>query len=234
MPRNGRNVRYDHIKNGLSQQLGLSDFLIWFFTYPIFLERPSLGNLSRMTWKGILTWPIDFMVRGFALRPPGQKDSEGEPCLNLDQLGLHGVIEHDISLVRWDFAQGDNTSVQPDLIAELLGSSSNGKTITKNDFVQLRRKRYLQQKADNPDLDFDGPMPLTAYCEVALILNVIGDSDGVPIEYLKAFIDEERLPRKEGWKLTRRWSFGLLEMNFWALKFMKLMGPLGTPPKKSW
>ncbi len=48
----------------------------------------------------------------FGMRRPGQKDALGKKCLNLDQLALPNVIEHDVSLTRRDYQQGDNITPQ--------------------------------------------------------------------------------------------------------------------------
>jgi hypothetical protein len=72
------------------------------------------------------------------MREPGQTDSMGKGCLNLDQLALPGVIEHDISLTRYDHQQGDSISVQPDLVKALLDSlSDGGKTLTRDDLANF-------------------------------------------------------------------------------------------------
>ena len=44
------------------------------------------------------------------MRPRAQKDSSGKPYLNLDQLALPGVVEHDVSLTRRDIGQGNNVT----------------------------------------------------------------------------------------------------------------------------
>lgn len=230
LPRDGRNVHYDQVMRGLDQY-GLSSLLKWIFTYPVLLEYYPPGKEKHWNWWEMLTRPIDYAVRAFGMRPPQQKDSQGRGYLNLDQLGIHGVIEHDVSLTRLDFAQGDNMTAQPHLIADLLASSSNGKTINKDDFVQFRRRRYLKQKADNPDVKFEGELVNVACSEIGLLLKVLGNGEEVPVEYIRVFFEEGRLPREEGWKLTRSWSIGFVELHLWALKFKKLLGPPGEAAK---
>ncbi|KAL9612967.1 MAG: hypothetical protein Q9167_002444 [Letrouitia subvulpina] len=137
----------------------------------------------------LLAWPLRNAQSG----RDGSKT--GEWVLNLDQLAQHGIVEHDVSLSRRDIAQGDNNSPQPDLIAELLAASTDGRFLTVPDFVALRRKRYATQKQDNPDLKFGSAELQLASAEVALILQVFGDGKKVPVEYVKAFFQEGRLPR---------------------------------------
>ncbi|KAL8992732.1 MAG: hypothetical protein Q9169_006884 [Polycauliona sp. 2 TL-2023] len=226
LPRDGRNVLASEILNGMNQ-LGLGSFLGYMFTHPIFLEnKASKDSRDTSSWWTIMTHPFASAFAAFGMREPGQKDSDGVPCLNLDQLALHNVVEHDVSLTRRDFAQGDNNAPQADLIQDLLDASSNGKTITMDDFIALRRRRYETQKAENPKLDFQGLRVQIACTEVALILKVFGDGMEVPVDYVRAFFQEGRLPRKEGWSKRRWWTLGLVELNLLA---SKIKGILGSP-----
>ncbi|KMQ81480.1 hypothetical protein RF55_26199, partial [Lasius niger] len=145
------------------------------------------------------------------MRRPGQTDSTGQKCLNLDQLALPDLVEHDISLSRFDHQQGDNISMQPDLVRDLLASSSDSKTLTLADLAELRKRRIARQREVNPGLHY-GPLQHRFSCaEIALILTVLGDGDRVPCDYVRAFFQEERLPIDEGWK-RRQWTLGLLEL----------------------
>lgn len=211
IPRDGRNVRANEIYHGLRHQIGISPSLSAIFAYPIFLEQQPADYKAKMSWWSMLTQPIVYMFGGFGMREPGQKDSNGVDVLNLDQLGLHNKVEHDVSLSRLDTAQGDNTSPNPKLIEQLLDASTDGKIITSSDFIELRRKRYAQQQKDNPELDFKDPQIKVACSEIALILKVFGNGEDVPVDYVRAFFQDGRLPRDEGW-LKRNWGLGVLEM----------------------
>ena len=225
LPRSGRSVTFSAIHAGMSQY-SLSALLAFAFAYPIFYERqqPSAPH----SWTEIFLSPIHYLLGRFGMRSPGETDpTTGERVLNLDQLAQHGIVEHDVSLSRRDIAQGDNNSPQPDLIAELLAASTDGKFLTIPDFVALRRKRYATQKLDNPDLKFGSGELQLASAEVALILKVFGDGKKVPVEYVKAFFQDGRLPREEGWTKKSWWSVGLLGVNTLAGKIKKMIGPEG-------
>jgi hypothetical protein len=146
----------------------------------------------------------------FGMRKPGQFDSEGHRVLNLDQLGLPNTVEHDISLTRRDHQQGDNITLQKDLVEDLLASSKDGKVITVDDLVEFRKRRIARQKADNPDVQYGAFENDLACAEIALILNVIGTRDSVECSYAKAFLQEERLPIEEGWKKRSLGIVGLI------------------------
>ena len=97
-------------------------------------------------------------------------------CLDLDQLGLSGVMEHDISLTRHDHTQDDNTSRQPDLTRDLLASSlDGGQTLTAEDLATLRRRRTEKQKEVNPGLSYRLMQHQVGCTEIALVLDVFKD-----------------------------------------------------------
>lgn len=231
LPRDGRNVNYEQIYTGM-KRYGLSDVLTWVFSYPIFLERKDKTGTSQSSWWSVISKPIEYAFSAFGMRDPGQKDSHNVACLNLDQLALHNVIEHDVSLSRLDFAQGDNNTPQPDLIADILACSKDGKVITLDDFVALRRRRYDKQKEDNPDLKYEGLQLQIACCETSLVLKVFGNGTEVPVEYVKAFFVDGRMPSQEGWSARSNWwTFGLVELNAHASKIKARLGPPGEALK---
>ena len=158
-------------------------------------------------------------------------NSDGVPIVDLDQIGLHNAIEHDVSMTRRDFAQGDSASKQKDLV-EQLTSIGNGDKVTIDDFAELRKKRYEQQKRDNGQLDFGQKEYTSACSEVSLILAVYGDTQVVRRDYLKSIFAEERLPYEEGWEKPKGWwGIGILAMKKGADQLSKLIG--FVPPKKT-
>ena len=160
------------------------------------------------------------------MRAKGQVDAAGHACLNLDELNRHGAIEHDVSLSRRDFAQGDNHSVQPDLVAELLACASNGIDMSVGDFARLRAQRTEQQRRDNPGLELGGVQDAMGLGEVALMQMVFGERSGgwsVPVGYMAAVFGEERLPVEEGWRRRWWWPVGFVELTAQARKLGRLV-----------
>lgn len=149
----------------------------------------------------------------------------GQEYLNLDQLALPSVMEHDISLTRLDHQQGDNITLQPDLVRDLLASSSDGgKTLTAEDLSAFRLQRIEQQKRDNPACVY-GPREHDIAClSIAMLLQVFGDGSKVPCEYVRAFFLEERLPVQEGWRKRRWWTLGFVELGRGIAKIKKIIG----------
>jgi hypothetical protein len=227
IPRDGRNVHASELRAGMNE-IGLSSVLGAMLSNPIFLEHTGQNSDATQqprsfwskTWYLISSpWAIAFSALG--MRKPGQKDSTGKECLNLDQLALPGVIEHDISLTRRDHQQGDNISLQPDLVRDLLASSSDGgRTLTAEDLAAFRRRRIQEQKEINPGLIYGPNQHKLACAEIATVLKLFGDGKKVPCEYARSFFLEERLPIREGWKKRRWWTLGLLEV-IWSTRTIK-------------
>ena len=231
IPRDGRNVHASDLMTAMTEA-GISLSLRTVFAQPIFLEyrdpksaasQPKPSFLAR-AWNFIRN-PFAVLLAKFGMRKPGQKDSANRNVLNLDQLATHAVIEHDVSLTRRDFAQGNNRTPQPDLVQELLDSSSYGKKLTAEDLAGLRRRRIEQQKKDNPALNYGTYENRVACGEIALILGVFGDGKSVPLEHARAIFAEERLPVKEGWKKRSWWRpMGLMEFGSATSKMQNLVG----------
>ncbi|KAK6336637.1 hypothetical protein TWF718_009433 [Orbilia javanica] len=219
--RDGRNITVDDIMKAFQEELGLGPDVAFGLSKPPFTLHTREGEAEEAEDKkeapqgyfhgffnklpGLPTINSESRI---GLRNPGQVNEKGEPVLNLDQLRRHGAVEHDVSLVRRDFAQGDNTTIQPDLLHDLLASASDdgkgGKIFTIQDFAQFRNRRLEQQKRENSKLNFGLREAVLAFGEVALVMSVWGaksvtEYDRVPFEYIKAIFEEERFPYQEGW-----------------------------------
>ena len=222
--RDGRNIRAHEMKTAM-RELGISTTIRTVLTYAAFLERQEKPRSG--IW-AFLRNPFAYLLGHFALRDPDQKDSEGVPCLNQDQLDQHGAVEHDVSMSRRDFAQGDNSSPQRDLIAEMLASSRDGATLSTQDWADFRKKRIEQQRKDNAKLEFGSAQNMMGSAEAAFIQKVFGAKDGrVPVSYAKALFEEERLPIKEGWKKRNWWLLGFIELTRQAQAVVAAVGSIG-------
>ncbi|KAH8171287.1 peroxidase, family 2 domain-containing protein [Sarocladium implicatum] len=202
IPRDGRQIHLDELKAALRTHVGLSAPLAALLSHPVFLERqvskPSGGLLSKI-W-AIVRNPWVLMKRA-ALREVGQVDRRGVPCIDLDQLARPGVVEHDVSLTRRDFNEGDNVSLQPDLVEAMLASSSDGgKTISLDDLLVYRQQRLADQKERNESVKFGERQARVAYGELAFAVGLFGDGERVSVDRVRAVFGEERLPVKEGWR----------------------------------
>ncbi|KAK0511179.1 hypothetical protein JMJ35_006731 [Cladonia borealis] len=232
IPRDGRGIRAKELYTALDVT-GLSRMLRWGFAYGSLVEHfddPPTGF-----WAFIRN-PLAYLLRKFGMRPRAQKDSSGIPYLNLDQLALPGAVEHDVSLTLRDIGQGDNMTCQEDLVSGLISISSNGRKITTEDFAVRRRQRLEQQERENPSLTFDSLAHQLGCTEIALVQKLFGVKSrgySVPVPYVKAIFEEERLPAKEGWTKRSWWHLGLMELYAQIEKLKRCVGPVKytTPPK---
>lgn len=132
--------------------------------------------------------------------------------IDLFEIGKHDVIEHDASLVHHDTPQGHHFApihIDPSLVnalvadvkpspAEIATSSDSTTTFLMN-YEDVARSRIRRETESRP---LDGVHSEIARGEMAIILGVwevkTKNKVGIPVDYLKRWIGEERLP--DGWK----------------------------------
>lgn len=205
IPRNGRSVKAAELDDAL-RELGIA----WLLRAPLvkgtFLEH---NETPPVDVTATLASPLA-AIRQLGLRDANQTE-DGVPVINLDQLSRHGALEHDGSMTRRDYAQGDNYSPQANLIAELIASSGDGEVITTEDFAAFRRARIAQQKVENPDFKLNAFERQILGGTVAFLQVVFGyafSGYDLPVSYVRALFAEERLPMKEGWVKRQGWLAG--------------------------
>jgi len=119
--------------------------------------------------------------------------------LDLDHLNLHDAIEHDASLSRNDFSQGDNHSLQPELLEALL-NDAEGDSLTAESLAKSRARREKESVAKGaPPLGTKASS--LAYGESALLLQAFGVPSNDAVGKLKAskaavktWFRDEKLP----------------------------------------
>lgn len=224
--RDGRGIRAAELYAAVRAHAGISSALAAGLSYPVYQEkqRSRETSPSSSSWWTRLTAAARAPLARVGMRPAGQVDSEGKAYLDLDQLALPGAIEHDVSLTRRDHQQPQgNTAMQLDLVDELLSSSADGKTITREDLAEFRRKRIATQRHENPGLVYDRFAHLLSCGEISFILGVVGNGSSAPVEYVRAFLLEERLPIREGWKKRSWWSLGIIELQIAIFKVWRMI-----------
>lgn len=119
----------------------------------------------------------------------------------LTDLRRHNFIEHDASLFRNDAYFGDNFNKNLTLLEQLISSSSDGKSISVDELAKYRKARQDYSKATNPEFTFGRNQEFAAFQEASILAWVIGDEDthSIPINVLRTFIADERLPTEDGW-----------------------------------
>lgn len=232
LPRDGRSVHAAEMYDAVSGA-GLGIVLASGFTTVAFREyhptsAHNTNNKPKPKPKGWLMQLLANLAKHIGMRRPGQTDAMGRPVLDLDELARPGVIEHDISLTRRDHQQPQgNNALQRDLVEELLEASKDGKMITREDLANYRKKRIAVQKEENPEAYYGTFEHLLSCGEISLILSMIGDGGKVPVNYLRAFLLEERLPLQEGWKPRRWWKLGFIALQIDIVRVWRLVGVRG-------
>lgn len=216
LERNGRKI-YVKDLNASMAHVGMSPLLGSVFAIPTYFEyhNPAKAYMKKPvgTWQRIWSLiknPYSFFDY-FGCWDASQI-SDGKKYLNLVDLASHGAIEHDISLSRRDIDQKQgNNDPQQDLIEEMLEYSFDGESLTIDDIGRFIKARIQRQLVDNPELVY-GPAEHQVNCgQIALMMGCFGDGKTIPVSYVKAIFEDERLPIKEGWKKRTWWTMGLVE-----------------------
>lgn len=123
------------------------------------------------------------------------------PTIDLDDLAKHNALEHDASLSRLDYSEGDHVHLQPNLLTAMMADSPT-------DFLtveSLARTRVRREDHSNSigNSGTDVKTTTLAYIEAAVILLALGtekDAKGNPMApkvAVQRWFEEERLPL--GW-----------------------------------
>ncbi|KAK7965796.1 Chloroperoxidase [Apiospora aurea] len=206
LERSGRKIYMEDLTAAMGH-VGVSPLLGSVFAVPTYFEYhdPALAYM----WKPVGAWQKTWSLIGnpysffdyFGCWNEEQVTDNGRKYLNLVDLASHGAIEHDISLSRRD----------KDLIAEMLRFSSDGESLTIDDLAAFIKARIKRQLKDNPELVY-GPAEHQVNCgQIALMMGCFGDGKTIPLSYVKAIFEEERLPVEEGWTKRAWWTMGLAE-----------------------
>ncbi|KAH9927979.1 Cloroperoxidase [Epithele typhae] len=131
--------------------------------------------------------------------------------MDLSDVNVHNVIEHDASFCRQDIYDGDQSAPTADIIEDLLASGTGtAGNLVPADLSTVLGRRRVRAKAANPQFGLTLGQKLIGSTNAALILRVFG---GI-VDDLRAFLLEERLP--QGWepRVRHRMGFSMIEMNF--------------------
>jgi len=122
--------------------------------------------------------------------------------LDLWEIGIHGPIEHDFSISRWDVNLPDqdpnDRAVPPDLIPQLIekyGHKKDGCYLTKDDFALWRKDRRDQEKelGKRKD-DYNIPAQVAAAGEIVFSIHMFGRHKKLSCDFARSFFLEERIP----------------------------------------
>jgi hypothetical protein len=133
-PRDGKNITPTHLTAALEAGFNMSHPLAVFLTSVI-----KKDLLPKITPPGSA--------------PPltSKSSSSSEPSFDLTYLRLHNAIEHDVSLSRLDWHDGDNTSLVPEMLESILVDAAvdtpESSTVTAKSLGRSRRRRARESEA---------------------------------------------------------------------------------------
>ncbi|RGP79331.1 hypothetical protein FLONG3_2560 [Fusarium longipes] len=216
LERSGKKI-YMKDLNASMRHVGMSPLLGSVFAIPTYFEYhdPSKGYTKKSIsgWQRIwqlIKNPYSFFDY-FGCWNANQT-VDGKKYLNLENLAAHGAIEHDISLSRRDIGQPQgNNDPQHDLIRDMLKYTDDGETMTIDDLSYFIKARIAQQLEANPNLVYGKAEHQINCGQVALMMGCFGDGKTIPVKYVKAIFEDERLPVEEGWSRRFWWTMGLVE-----------------------
>ncbi|KAJ4000661.1 Peroxidase, family 2-domain-containing protein [Lentinula boryana] len=128
--------------------------------------------------------------------------TDAPDSFTLDDLKLHGTIEHDVSISRSDHALGDNLHFNSTIFNTLSESSLDPDVYDTTSVGQVLEERLALARKVNPNLVNTVKERQSQLLEASLFLSAMGDpTTGVaPKNFVHIFFREERLPLAEGWK----------------------------------
>lgn len=143
--------------------------------------------------------------------------------VDLDQLDMNGVLEHDASISRQDHTLGDSLNLDPWIWRGVLDVIGDRKTIDYETAAKIRHMRIAASKRAHRVASRRGNCDLKAllisYIEIATLFQLFGDTQTreIPVEYFRVFFGEftgcpkglahsnspkeqERFAYQEGWR----------------------------------
>nr|7ZBP_A Chain A, Marasmius rotula UPO [Marasmius rotula]7ZBP_B Chain B, Marasmius rotula UPO [Marasmius rotula]7ZBP_C Chain C, Marasmius rotula UPO [Marasmius rotula]7ZBP_D Chain D, Marasmius rotula UPO [Marasmius rotula] len=134
----------------------------------------------------------------------GMLTSREADTISLEDLKLHGTIEHDASLSREDVAIGDNLHFNEAIFTTLANSNPGADVYNISSAAQVQHDRLADSLARNPNVTNTDLTATIRSSESAFFLTVMSAGDPLrgeaPKKFVNVFFREERMPIKEGWK----------------------------------
>ncbi|KAK7453337.1 hypothetical protein VKT23_012016 [Stygiomarasmius scandens] len=166
-----------------------------------FLPRDGRGlNMSVIIDAGFNGYHMQPDVLALAVKVAALT-SDDPFSFTLDDIKIHGNIEHDASLSRNDFALGDNVHFNETIFTTLANSNPGVDYYNTTSAGQVMHQRLADDEIANPNITNTDKELFIRSAESGFYLSVMGNPiTGVaPKEFVQIFFREERLPIEEGW-----------------------------------
>ncbi|KAF2205890.1 Cloroperoxidase [Delitschia confertaspora ATCC 74209] len=127
----------------------------------------------------------------------------GAGVFDLSDLNKHNIIEHDGSLTREDYnvANGDVHTFHPRLFRQFLGYLGDSGCVDLLAVARARWGRIQKEKERDSKFVFGAQQRYFSLSESASYWMLLKDpkTGKVPLEWVKIFFEQERLPFEKGW-----------------------------------
>ncbi|KAF5368728.1 hypothetical protein D9757_010429 [Collybiopsis confluens] len=150
--------------------------------------------------------------------------------VTLEETGLYGSIEHDASLSRQDFHQGDGIHFNETIFETLANSNPGVDYYNITSAVAVLTERLNIQQAANPAIINTEKEFIFRARESSFYLATMGNviTGEAPKEFVNILFREQRLPLEEGWRPSK---IPIDSSNFFTLagKVQDLYGKVWEP-----
>ncbi|KAJ3740775.1 hypothetical protein DFH05DRAFT_1462684 [Lentinula detonsa] len=180
--RRDRNNRRASILDNWDYKNHIENYQFYLETVSLMITIPVVLNAIN---DGFNFQPINLLRIGAKL---GLLTTDAEDSFSLNDLALHGTLEHDASLSRNDYA--------------LANSNPGVDYYNITSAAQVLEQRLAEDKIVNPTLINTVKELTVRIVESGFYLSVMGNvTTGVaPKNFVQIFFREERLPLEEGWE----------------------------------
>ncbi|CAH0514950.1 unnamed protein product [Peronospora belbahrii] len=116
--------------------------------------------------------------------------------LTLAHLSIHGLIEHDASLVHDDsYLKNNPAQINATLVTQFFDHCKDHQ-FDKRSLAAVRRQREAQCKKENPEYAFSIKEQVSAYGESALVLLAMGNYESkiISAKHATSFLVDEKIP----------------------------------------
>lgn len=125
---------------------------------------------------------------------------------NLDDLDQHNFpTEHDVSISRPDAYLGDAVTFNHTVFDQYMSYFDGMQVSDIPTVAKARYARLLDSKKNNPELLFGPKEEILSLAENSLAIQTMSDpvSGKANLDYVKCFIEEEKLPFAQGWRPSK-------------------------------
>ncbi|KAK6537322.1 hypothetical protein TWF694_011512 [Orbilia ellipsospora] len=179
--------------------------------YTVPMVHAALMKALHMT--PTAAWALTTALKPL-LRPDGTFD--------LIDTRRHNVIEHDASFTRLDFHQGDNYTVQPQMVQAIIDDAKGGDVTLRSLARTFARRRKESKEAGSPGLGLS--LWFVAVLQAVGVMNTAQTGGKLTEELVRAVYEEERFPAVILENPKKRTVFTLLG-NAIGMLFWSVVGP---------